>query len=187
MGEWMKRGMAAAALVTTVATVAPAMAATNDMFLKISGIKGESRDAKHAGDIDVLSWSWGVSNPGSSHLGGGIGAGKANFAEIHVVKHVDMSSPKLFELTATGAHVPQIELFVRKAGASQAEFVHITMKNVVVTSISLSANASADIPPSESVTFSYDEVTYEYMPQLPDGRPGGGVKFSYNVRANLKM
>ena len=38
--------------------------ALRDMFLKIDGtkqgpIKGESVDARHAGEIDVISWSWG--------------------------------------------------------------------------------------------------------------------------------
>ncbi len=30
-----------------------------DYFLKIDGIEGESQDAKHKGEIDVESWSWG--------------------------------------------------------------------------------------------------------------------------------
>ena len=32
-----------------------------DYFLKLDGIPGESIDAKHKGEIDVLSWSWGES------------------------------------------------------------------------------------------------------------------------------
>ena len=42
--------------------------ALRDMFLKIDGtkqgpIKGESVDTRHAGEIDVVSWSWGMSSP----------------------------------------------------------------------------------------------------------------------------
>ena len=33
-----------------------------DTFAKIGDIKGESQDAKHKDEIEVLSWSWGVSN-----------------------------------------------------------------------------------------------------------------------------
>ena len=41
-----------------------------DMFLKVSNnIKGESKDHKHKDEIDVLAWSWGVSNSGTFHHG----------------------------------------------------------------------------------------------------------------------
>ena len=33
------------------------------IFLKIGNIKGESTDSKHKDEIDVFSWSWGVSYP----------------------------------------------------------------------------------------------------------------------------
>jgi Type VI secretion system effector, Hcp len=41
------------------------------MFIKIDTIDGEAQDTKHKKEIDVLSWSWGMSNSGSAHVGGG--------------------------------------------------------------------------------------------------------------------
>ncbi|THJ33276.1 type VI secretion system tube protein Hcp [Lampropedia aestuarii] len=55
------------------------MASLQDFFIKIDGISGESKDSKHAGWIDVLSFSYGVSQSSSSFTGGGAGVGKANF------------------------------------------------------------------------------------------------------------
>ena len=53
-----------------------------DMFLDLKGeIKGEAQDSSHKGEIDVLAWSWGMSQSGSFHTGGGGGAGKANFQD----------------------------------------------------------------------------------------------------------
>ena len=50
-----------------------------DMFLALKGeIKGEAQDAKHKGEIDVLAWSWGLSQSGSFHVGGGGGAGSCS-------------------------------------------------------------------------------------------------------------
>ena len=46
-----------------------------DMFIKIKGIDGESKGVKHEGQIDVLAWSWGMSQSGSFHVGGGGGHG----------------------------------------------------------------------------------------------------------------
>ena len=39
---------------------------TNSYFLKLDGILGESTDAKHKGEIQLLSFSWGSSNPGTT-------------------------------------------------------------------------------------------------------------------------
>src|SRR5919197_1518553 len=66
-----------------------------DMFLHVDGIKGESRDAQHKDDIDVLAWSWGASNSGSAHMGGGGGSGKVNVQDLSITKYVDKSSPLL--------------------------------------------------------------------------------------------
>ncbi len=66
-----------------------------DMFLKINDVTGESKDKVHTKEIDVLSWSWGMSNSGSAHVGGGAGSGKVNVQDIQVTKYVDSSSPKL--------------------------------------------------------------------------------------------
>ena len=43
-----------------------------DMFIKIKGHDGESKDDKHKKQIDVLAWSWGMSQSGSFHTGGGV-------------------------------------------------------------------------------------------------------------------
>ena len=44
-----------------------------DIFAKLGDIKGESLDAKHKDEIEVLSYSWGVTNAGSMGYGSGGG------------------------------------------------------------------------------------------------------------------
>ena len=47
----------------------------SSIFAKIGDIKGESLDAKHKDEVEVLSWSWGVAQSGTmAHGGGGGGA-----------------------------------------------------------------------------------------------------------------
>ena len=46
-----------------------------DMFIKIGDVAGESTDKKHPADIDVLAWSWGLSNSGTTHHGLRMAAG----------------------------------------------------------------------------------------------------------------
>ena len=59
------------------------------MFLKLDGVKGESKDKAHTQDIDIISWSWGMSNSGSAHQGGGAGSGKVNVQDLSVTKYID--------------------------------------------------------------------------------------------------
>jgi type VI secretion system secreted protein Hcp len=92
------------------------------MFLNMgANIQGETKDSaqKAAGDIDVLAWSWGASNSGSFHMGGGGGAGKANFQDISITKYLDKSSPALMIALALGSHIPTAKLLVRKAVEGQ--------------------------------------------------------------------
>jgi len=76
-----------------------------DMFLELDGIKGESVDATHKDKIDVLSWSWGLSNTGTFHHGSGGGAGKANFQDISITKYIDKATADLWYHTASGKHI----------------------------------------------------------------------------------
>ena len=67
-----------------------------DIFAKIGDIKGESIDAKHKDEVEVLSWSWGVAQSGSV-TGPGGGTGKASFADFSFTHRIDTASPLLHE------------------------------------------------------------------------------------------
>jgi type VI secretion system secreted protein Hcp len=92
-----------------------------DYFLKIDGIEGESKDSKHGGEIDVLSWSGGHSLGGSCSGGGGGGSGKVALQDFHFTMHMNQASPKLADACATGKHIPKAVLTCRKAGDKPLE------------------------------------------------------------------
>ena len=94
----------------------------SDYFLEIDGIKGESKDDKHKGQIDIDSFSWGLSQSGLTRGGGGGGAGKATFQDIHFTKSVDSSSPVLFLSCASGKHIQKATLYGRKQGEDPLEY-----------------------------------------------------------------
>ncbi|WP_415872732.1 type VI secretion system tube protein Hcp [Burkholderia ubonensis] len=50
-------------------------AMAQDIFL-LTGIDGESQDARHPNEIGVLTWDWSVSQQSTRHSGAGGGAGK---------------------------------------------------------------------------------------------------------------
>src|SRR3954462_6009085 len=102
------------------------------IFARIGAIKGESQDAKHKDEIVVLSWSWGVSQSGTLAQGGGGGAGKASFHDFTFTHHVDKASPLLMRACATGEHLKDATITVRKAGKGVQDYLVITMTDVLV-------------------------------------------------------
>ena len=153
------------------------------IFARIGTIKGESQDAKHKDEIEVLSWSWGVSQSGRMAPGGGGGAGKASFQDFNFTHHVDRASPLLMRACATGEHIKEAAITVRKAGKGAQEYLVIKMTDVLVTSVSTSASAESD-GTVEGVALAFAKVDLEYKPQKPDGSLDVGIHFKYDLKAN---
>ena len=156
-----------------------------DMFLAIDDLKGESVDKVKAGQIDVLAWSWGVSNSGSAHVGGGAGSGKANVQDLSFTKYIDKSTPDLLLASCNGKHFTKATLVVRKAGEKPLEYLKITMTEVLVTSVSTGGSGGEDRL-TENVTLNFGKVKVDYVEQTKTG--GGGAKPSMNwdIAANSK-
>ena len=147
----------------------------SDIFAKIGDIKGESLDAKHKDEIEILSFSWGVTNSGSAATGSGAGSGKATFQDLVVVHNIDKASPVLMQTCATGAHLKEATITHRKAGKGQQEFLIIKMNDVLITAVSDADGAEAG--PIESVSLAFAKVDVEYRPQKSDGSLDAGLHF----------
>ena len=169
----------AAALLAAVPLAAPA--ADLDFFLKIDGIKGESQDSKHKDEIDVTSWSWGLSNTGSSVVGGGGGAGKPVFQDFSWIQGLDASIPPIFLGVATGKHYKSAQLDVVKPGKDSAVFFEMNFDDVLFTKLQLSGAGSGQ---TALVALDYGKVTLRYRPQKADGSYSGWIEGSFDVKAN---
>lgn len=157
-----------------------------DMFLKIEGIKGESQDSKHKDEIDVLAWSWGMSQSGTTHTGGGGGAGKVNVQDLSVTKYLDKASPNLMLYCCNGKHISEMNLTVRKAGENALEYLKVTMKNGLVSSISDGGSGGEDRL-TENVTLNFAEVKVEYTPQKADGSGDAAIEMAWDIAKNVKV
>ena len=156
-----------------------------DAFLKIDGIEGESRDSKHKDEIEVLSFSWGVSNQAtSSGHGGGGGAGKATFHDFNFMVRAQKASPKLFLACASGKHIKDAVLTCRKAGERQLEFLKIRLTDVLVSSFQQSGSEGGDDTPLESVSLNFAKFEETYTPSDSKGAAGQGVKGGWDIKQN---
>jgi type VI secretion system secreted protein Hcp len=157
-----------------------------DMFIKIGAIKGESQDSKHKGEIDILAWSWGASNSGSAHTGGGQGAGKVNVQDLNLTKYVDKATPDLLLNCCNGKHIDKAVLVVRKAGENPLEYLTITMQDLIITSVSTGGSGGEDRL-TENVTLNFGKVQVQYKEQNAKGGVGEQPTMGWDVAQNVKM
>jgi type VI secretion system secreted protein Hcp len=158
-----------------------------DMFLKLDGIKGEAADHKHKDEIDILSWSWGLSNTGSGHVGGGSGTGKVNVQDLSFTKRIDRATSLLIGRCANGTHIKEGFLYARKAGGDKpVEYLKIEMRDILVSSFQTSANG--DEVAVESVSLNFSKVIVYYQPQKKDGSADGGtIDTGWDIKKNEKI
>ena len=159
-----------------------------DIFIKIGDIKGESQDKAHKDEVEVLNWSWGMSQSGNMHTGTGGGAGKVSIQDLSLTKYVDKATPNLMMHCSSGKHVPKVTLTVRKAGGdSQVEYLIINLEEVLISSLSTGGSGNDDRL-IENVTLNFAKVTVDYQPQKADGtKEGGPIKYGWNIRSNVKI
>jgi len=157
----------------------------SDIFAKLGDIKGESLDDKHKGEIELLTWSWGVTNSKPHTTGGGGAAGKATFHDLSFTHKIDKASPLLLQGCATGQHLKEATITRRKAGKGQQEYLVIKMNDVVITSVAEEdGGGSSQV---ETVTLAFAKVDLEYRPQKSDGSLDAGIHFKYDIKANKEL
>lgn len=150
-----------------------------DTHIKFDGVEGEATHKDHKGEVELLSWSWNVSNA-SALTGGGSGKGKATPGEMVILHNYDKASPVLAKKCAQGVHFKEAVITARKSGEGQKDFIKVTLKEVYITSVAPSASAGGDIV--EAVSMSYGSIDFAYKPQDDKGGTGGEVKFGWNVK-----
>lgn len=158
-----------------------------DYYLKLDGIEGESTDDKHKGEIDIDSFSFGVTQAGSHSARGGGGAGKAVFQDMHFVSKISKASPKLMEACACGTHIKTATLVSRKAGGAQEEYLTYKLSDVLVSSYQVGGAGHSDIVPTDQFSINFAKIEITYKEQKAEGALGGTVKSGYDIKANKKV
>jgi len=154
------------------------------IFIKMEGIEGESTDARHKDEIDVLSWSWGVTLPSSAPVGGGGGAGKAAPADLKFSHRIDFASPSLIKACASGRHIREAVVSVQKAGADPRAapdpFLTIKLRDVLVKSVEPGVS-TLENSATETVGLAFSKIEFEYRQEM---KPGVVNKVFWDVAAN---
>ena len=154
---------------------------SDPIFMQIPGIDGEVTAVGHEKQIELNSFSFGVSNT-VSHSTGGAGAGKAIVSDIAVIKFMDKSSPLLFSKTVNGAHIPQVDIyFVKTSGSGLQTYAHYVLKDVLLSSYSVSSGGDR---PSESLSLNFAQIQFEFTSTNPDGTLGSPITAGWDIALN---
>jgi type VI secretion system secreted protein Hcp len=157
-----------------------------DIFLKVDGIKGEATDVNHPGEIEVVSWSWGVSEMLISSLGTGIVGGTPKVGNFVVTKQVDKASPSLLRACLRVMHISEAILTQRRPSAGKQNFLSITLQDVLISSLNDVDDGVAP-KPKENIVFVFSKVIYVYTPQRPNGQLETPVTLKWDVQANTEF
>jgi type VI secretion system secreted protein Hcp len=176
------KGLLATSAVATALMDPTNASAAIDMFLKIDNVQGESQDAKHRGDIDVISWSWGETKATAQRRDGRDGHDGRDgrdvplscITDLTVTKYVDLATPQLITSGVTNEVFSNAYLTVRRPGKDVAEFFKVHMTNVTISSYQTGAMAGDDRL-TETITLHFNAASGQYIPQKADGSAGDPV------------
>jgi len=159
-----------------------------DAFLKLAGVTGESVKDQHKGEIELLSFSWGVTNPTTVGSGTGLAAGKAAVSDFSITKPTDTASGALFKNCCSGKHFDTAVVSLQKStGAASGEvYLKYEFDKVMITNVSWSGSASGagGDHPVEHVSFAFEKVKVTYKAQDSSGKLGSQQVVSYDAAAN---
>lgn len=155
-----------------------------DAYLKLEGVKGETKTDGMSDYTDVMSFSWGASNP-ASLMAGGLATGKASYSDLSIMKAMDSCTPQLLEYLTLGTHIPSGDLVLRKTSGNEAiKYLTVVFKDIVISSLQHSGSSGGDV--MESLSLAFGEHKFSYVPQKEDGSDDVAVEFGWNLKEQKK-
>ncbi|MBQ2261480.1 MAG: type VI secretion system tube protein Hcp [Loktanella sp.] len=157
-----------------------------DCFLKLSNnIKGECQDARHKDWIDVLAWSWGMTQSGTTHTGAGGGGGKVNVGDITLTKYVDLSTNDLIKRCASGEHINEGQLIVRKSGGNApVDYLKVDFEDIMISSYQTGGTKDGLDRIQETLTLNFRRFVVTYTMQDQSGAAGPETMTGWEIAEN---
>jgi len=162
---------------------------SGDMFLKLGDIKGESKVDGHLGEIELMSWSWGATQSGSTRGISGLTAGKVNVQDLTFTKLLDTATPNHIGAVCSGQAYPTATLICEKSsgnGKKPVQYLKISMKDVLISSYAVGGSGGSDTH-TETITLNFGAVQTAYTPMKPDGTPDATIQSGWDIVAGKKL
>jgi type VI secretion system secreted protein Hcp len=148
--------------------------------LEIKGVNGT------VGEIPIDTFGWGASMSSAMTSGGGAGAGKADFNDLHLRMQTNAASPAFFGHAATGRDIQQVGLTVRDDAGRVLQ--RWTLEDVLLRSFQTGdANSDQSVLLTESFALSYSKIELEQYGYDANGKASPPVVFAWDVKLNRRV
>ncbi len=134
--------------------------------------------------IELFSYSHGVSMQVTNDVSNTERtSGKPMIQDFNVTKYLDKASPKLNQKCCEGAVIPKVIVTVgRNDKGVLLELIVYEMEDVVISSIS--ASGGGGDKPTESLTFNFAKIKWDYKAQKEEGGASGSVVGTWDISKN---
>ena len=154
-------------------------------YLNLDGIEGEATVAGHEDWIEVVGFGWGVQKeiaPVGTQMVGR--AGRADFHDLVITKHLDGASPLLALACAEGGTIGEAELVFYADGSADQPTGSVHLEGLQVRSV-VSESGSPNSGPTEVVSLTYARI--EWIMYQYDARGGAGeIRAGWDVAGNSR-
>jgi type VI secretion system secreted protein Hcp len=152
-------------------------------YIKFDGIEGESKDKDHAGWSDLLSFSQGLTQPGSNATGPTRRRGDVIVGDLQCSKELDKASPKIAESICKGKvfSKARIHLTASYTDAGRETYYTYELTNVLVTSYHIGGNGQSESVPTERFSLNFEEIKTTYTEADGAGKKKGNVEYAWKV------
>ena len=145
-----------------------------EIFLKLTGISGNSQNPDHKAEIELLSWSW-LRNQNLSGTSGSTsqGTSKAEFTQIGCTKPMDSASTLLAQYAGSGKLIREAKLTADDAKNDKE--ITLTLTDVLIASYQVGGSASGgNVVESFTLDFASYQSKYAHLANGPTGQGMGG-------------
>jgi type VI secretion system secreted protein Hcp len=161
----------------------PGVVSGYEIHLDLASIQGESLSAAHPNEIELTSFSWGVSNSPVNTSTGLVKGGKVSMTEVTVTKFIDKASVQLLKASATGQILKTAKITWSKStgGKKPEDFITITLTGVLISSVQQTSSRESEGMGTEKVTLSFDKVNVDYKVQDKTGLLISAGQMAYDL------
>jgi type VI secretion system secreted protein Hcp len=159
-----------------------------DYFLRVEGIKGETSDSKHKDELEVLSFSWGVTQAvtGTVSSAGTFSGQRCDMRPLVVQRLLDTASARVAQACAAGDHFASAVLTLCRASGDKQPYMEYKLTDVLISSYQVGGTGEGGLP-TESLSLNYAKIEMSYTQTGTDGKPKGKVgSAGWDLRKNEK-
>lgn len=150
------------------------------LILDCGDVKGECKLTDYVDKIELLSYSHGVAQQITGDQSNQKRtSGKPNHQDLTVTKYLDLASCGLIDCCNQAKPIPTVKLVVgQNENGKVNAIIEYTLTNALVSSVSVGGGGGGK--PTETVTFNYTKIKWDYKLQAAAVSDSGknGAKWS---------